>query len=285
VGHPFVNGDGYADPAIFVPDDSNPIRSVRAVIACSERAGREKLRSLLNAEPGLEVLAECHDREQTTAAINLLQPDLVVVDVELRGIDGFQILNAIPSGRKLVVIFVSPDQKDAVRTFEAHALDSSLKPFDQDWLRWAILRTRLELPKNDSEGMNLQVREDSSDIPLRPAGALAQPNNRLLIKAKGRIVFLNQHEISWIEAASNYVRVRACGEWYVFRGSISRTMARLDPNYFIRIHRSTIVNLRKIKELIPVNGSEYVVVLKCGKELSCGRGHRAALQRLLHQYL
>lgn len=282
MGYPPLDGGAYADSSVFVPDDSN--RSVRALIACSERAGRAKLRSLLDSEPGLDVVAECHDRDQTIAAINLFQPDLIVVDIELRGIDGFQILDAIPSGRKLVVIFVSPDQKYAVRAFEAQALDSSQRLFDRDWLRWAIQSARLEPPQNGISGAALQSRDGLAGA-LLPSASLPQPNNRLLIKAKGRIVFLNQHEISWIEAASNYVRVRASGEWYVFRGSISRTMERLDPNCFIRIHRSTIVNVRKIKELIPVNGSEYVVVLKCGKELSCGRGHRAELQRLLDQYL
>lgn len=285
MGHSLLDGDVYADPAIFVPDDANLNRSVRAVIVHSEPTRREKLRSLLELEAGLEIVAECQDGDQTISAINLLHPDLLVVDDELGGIEGLQILNAIPSGRKLVVIFTSPDQKYAVRTFETRALDSSPKPFDQDLLRWAIQRTRPEPPKNGTKGMTLQSREDLSDTALSPAAALAQPNSRLLVKVKGRIVFLNQNEINWIEADSNYVRVRAEGEWHVFRGSISRTMERLDPNYFIRIHRSTIVNVQKIKELIPVNGTEYVVVLKCGKELSCGRGHRAALQRVLDRYL
>ena len=171
-----------------------------------------------------------------------------------------------------------------MRAFETRALEGPVKQFDELRRRLPTEKTRFELPTSASRPINGDREPFAHSGPnLLPSPA--PRDSRLLIKARGRIVFLNQHEIDWIEAASNYVRVRAGGEWYVFRGSISRTQERLDPNYFIRIHRSTIVNVRKIKELIPVNGSEYVVVLTCGKELSCGRGHRAALQRVLDRCL
>jgi len=285
VEYPPVDGDSHADSALFVPGTSTTGSPVRAVIAYAHGLAREQVRSRLESEPGLTVVAECQDCEQTASAIRSLRPDLVIVDIELPGVDGFQVLNAIAPGQTLVLIFTSPDQKHAIRALEARALDAPPKPLDQERLRWALARARLEAPAMGNRRINPAFRESiavpSSNLPAAPA----PQNNRLLIKARGRIVFLNQNEIDWIEAASNYVRVRAGGEWYVFRGSISRTQERLDPNYFIRIHRSTIVNVRKIKELIPVNGSEYVVVLKCGKELSCGRGHRAALQRVLDRYL
>jgi two-component system LytT family response regulator len=109
------------------------------------------------------------------------------------------------------------------------------------------------------------------------------PQNRLVIKAKGRVIFLNLDEIDWIEAAANYVRLSVGKESYLLRETISRTSERLNPNEFIRIHRSVIVNVRKIKELIPVNSGEYIVVLKSGKELSCSRGYRALLQRVIER--
>ncbi len=108
-----------------------------------------------------------------------------------------------------------------------------------------------------------------------------EADDRLVIRAKGRVIFLNLEEIDWVEAAANYVRLNVGKESYLFRETIGRTSERLNSNQFIRIHRSTIVNVRKIKELIPVNSGEYVVVLKTGKELSCSRGYRAALQRVI----
>jgi two-component system LytT family response regulator len=107
---------------------------------------------------------------------------------------------------------------------------------------------------------------------------------RLVIRAKGRVVFLNLSEIDWIEASANYVQLNVGKESHLFRETISRVSERLNPNHFVRIHRSTIVNVRKIKELIPVNSGEYIVVLKNGKELSCSRGYRAALESMIEKH-
>src|SRR6202049_2274180 len=106
---------------------------------------------------------------------------------------------------------------------------------------------------------------------------------RLVFRAKGRVVFLNLSEIDWIEASANYVRLNAGKESHLFRETIGRVSERLNPNHFVRVHRSTIVNVRKIKELIPVNSGEYIVVLKNGKELSCSRGYRAGLQGIVER--
>jgi two-component system LytT family response regulator len=109
------------------------------------------------------------------------------------------------------------------------------------------------------------------------------PDSRLVIKANGRVVFLDLDSIEWVEAAANYVRLNVGKESYLFRETISRISERLNASHFVRIHRSTIVNVRKIKELIPVNSGEYVVVLKSGRELSCSRGYRAALQGIVEK--
>jgi two-component system LytT family response regulator len=107
---------------------------------------------------------------------------------------------------------------------------------------------------------------------------------RLVIRAKGRVVFLNLSEIDWIEASANYVRLNVGKESHLFRETIGRICERLNPNHFVRVHRSTIVNVRKIKELIPVNSGEYIVVLKSGKELSCSRSFRAALESMIEKH-
>ena len=120
-----------------------------------------------------------------------------------------------------------------------------------------------------------QVRSKTAAMPER--------HGRLAVKEKGRVVFLDLDEIDWIGAAANYVTLNVGKESYLLRETIRRTSERLNPDHFIRVHRSTIVNVRKIKELIPVNSGEYIVVLKSGKELSCSRGYRRGLQRVIEQ--
>jgi two-component system LytT family response regulator len=257
---------------------------IRVVIADDERLARQKLRMLLDSEPHLTIVAECQDGRQTISAIHAFQPDILLLDIQMPDLDGFQVLNEIPAQEMPAVIFTSAYDQYAIRAFEAHALDYLLKPFDQERLHQAIERARGELLKSESRDITHRLLELLSQIKLGSVPAPAEVQNRLVIKAKGRVVFLNLDEIDWVEAAANYVRLNAGRESYVLRETISRTSERLNPNEFIRIHRSTIVNVRKIKELIPVNSGEYVVVLKSGKELSCSRGYRALLQQMIEKH-
>jgi two-component system LytT family response regulator len=181
-----------------------------------------------------------------------------------------------------VVVFTSAYDHYALRAFEAHALDYLLKPFDQERLHRAMERVRSELYKSQDRAMTHRILDLLSRVKSERSLASEQ-DKRLVIKAKGRVVFLNLDEIDWVEAAANYVRLNVGKESYLLREPISRTSERLNPDHFVRIHRSAIVNARKIKELIPVNSGEYVVVLKSGKELSCSRGYRMALQRLIEK--
>src|SRR5262249_8026217 len=152
--------------------------------------------------------------------------------------------------------------------FEAHALDYLLKPFDQERLHRAIKRARAELLKANERA--------ATDRILDYLAANKKPHTngdrRLVIKAAGRVVFLDFDEIDWVGAAANYVKLNVGKQSYLLRDGISHISEKLDPSQFVRIHRSTIVNVSKIKELQPVNSGEYIVVLKDGKELSCSRG-------------
>jgi two-component system LytT family response regulator len=268
------------DPDALTPPELTTDRLVRVVIADDERLARKKLRLLLESEPQVTVAAECQDGRETIAAIAAFRPDLLLLDIQMPDLDGFQVLQEIPAHAMPVVIFTSAYDQYAIRAFEAHALDYLLKPFDQGRLHRAIERARLELLKSTNGDFTHRLLDLLSHIKSGTTSA-SEPQNRLVIRAKGRVVFLNLDEIDWVEAAANYVRLNAGKESYLLRETISRTSERLDPNEFIRIHRSTIVNVRKIKELIPVNSGEYVVVLKSGKELSCSRGYRALLQRMI----
>jgi len=270
------------EPAANVWHDQDTGSVVRTIIADDEQLACRKLRILLDSEPEIEVVAECHDGGQTVAAIRTYRPDLLLLDIQMPDRDGFQVLSEISPSEMPVVVFTSAYDQYAIRAFEAHALDYLLKPFDQGRLHQAIERVRSELRKAKDREITQRILQLLSRVKSEK-----QPtpdfDGRVVIRTKGRIVFLNVDDIDWVEAAANYVRLNAGGESYLFRETISRTSERLNPNHFIRIHRSMIVNVRKVKELIPVNSGEYIVVLKNGKELSCSRGYRANVQHMIEK--
>lgn len=255
---------------------------VRTVIADDERLARQKMLVLLESEPMVKVVAECQDGRQTLSAIRSLRPDMLLLDIQMPDLDGFQVLSEISPDEMPVVIFTSAYDQYAIRAFEANALDYLLKPFDQERLHHAVERARSELRKDRDREITHRILTLLSQVrSITPP--TTELDTRLVIKANGRVVFLDLDSIEWVEAAANYVRLNVGKESYLFRETISRISERLDANHFVRIHRSTIVNVRKIKELIPVNSGEYVVVLKSGRELSCSRGYRSALQGIVEK--
>ena len=273
----------------MIPDFATAISSehssgvaIRAIIADDERLAREKLRILLASEANIKLVAECQDGQQALTAIRTYRADLLLLDIQMPGMDGFQVLNALSPEEMPVVIFTSAYDQYAIRAFEAHALDYLLKPFDQERLHHAVERARSELRKAHEREITHRILSLLSQVSSVTLPA-SEHDSRLVIKANGRVVFLDLDSIEWVEAAANYVRLNVGKESYLFRETISRVAERLDANHFVRIHRSTIVNVRKIKELIPVNSGEYVVVLKNGRELSCSRGYRGALQGIVEQ--
>jgi two-component system, LytTR family, response regulator len=252
------------------------IPEIRAVIADDEPHVRDQLRFLLAEEAGIEIVAECRDALQTIAAVKIHKPDLLLLDIEMQDADGFQVLNCISPQDMPIVILSSASDHHAIRAFEASALDYLLKPFDRVRLHTAIERTRSQLVKTHDRHLTHRIL----DL-LAEARTEAQAERRLVVKAAGRVVFVDMSEIDWVEAAGNYVELKTRSGSYLIREGIGSLAKRLDANQFVRIHRSIIVNVRKIKELQPCNRGEYMVVLKDGKQLSCSRGYRAKLQELI----
>jgi len=255
---------------------------IRGIIADDEQLARKKLRLLLSSEPQVEVVAECTNGRQTVSAIRNFRPDMLLLDIQMPDMNGFEVLSEISSEEMPQVIFTSAYDQYAVRAFERRALDYLLKPFDQDRLHTSVERAIAEIRKSKDQKLTNRVLELLSSVNSKRR-AIPEFDERLAIKTNGRVVFLNLDEIHWIEAAANYVRLNTGKDSYLYRETISRLSARLNPGYFIRIHRSMIVNVRKVKELIPVNCGEYVMVLQSGKELPCSRGYRANLQHLMAQ--
>jgi two-component system, LytTR family, response regulator len=253
---------------------------IRTIIADDEHLARKKLRVLLDSEPGVQVVAECQDGEQAVSAIKTHRPDLLLIDIRMPDMDGFQVLKQIAADEMPVVVFTTAYDQFAIRAFEAHALDYLLKPFDRERLHHAVERARAELLKvhdRDLTGRILDLLAKS----IEPKIESKQVDDRMVIRAGGKVVFLDVKEIDWIEAAANYVKLNVGKDSYLLREGIGSISERLDPDRFVRIHRSVIVNVRKIKELQPCESGEYIAVLRNGKELSCSRGYRTQLQRLI----
>jgi two-component system, LytTR family, response regulator len=248
---------------------------MRTIIADDEPLARRKLRLMLGSERDVQIVAECENGAQTVQALSTYKPDLLMLDIQMPDLDGFEVLSSVPQNETPVVIFTTAYDRHAVRAFEEHALDYLLKPFDEERLRRAIDRVRSELLKRGE-----QITYSLLSYLSKGVGK-SRADRRLVIKTGGRVVFLSCDEVDWVEAAANYVRLNVGRQSYLLREGIGRIAERLDPDQFIRIHRSVIVNIQKIKELQPVNSGEYIVVLKDGKELSCSRGYRAGLQRFV----
>jgi two-component system, LytTR family, response regulator len=270
------NPDATMDPSLLIPREAGTIRTI---IADDERLAREKLKILLASEPGIQIVAECHDGDQAISAIRNLGGDLLILDVQMPTMGGFDVVNHLSQEEMPVIIFATAYDQYALRAFEANALDYLLKPFDQQRLHQAITRARKYIGTFEQEELTRRILDLLGQVKSRRVQNMYE--DRLIIKEKGRIIFLNLDEIDWIDASANYVRLHVGKESHLVRETISGISQRLNPNHFVRIHRSTIVDIRKIKELIPVNSGEYIVVLRNGKELSCSRGYRGALQSVI----
>lgn len=252
------------------------IPQIRVVIADDEPLAREQLRDLLAEEAAVDIVAECGNATQTVAAVKTHTPDLLLLDIEMHNTDGRQVLNCFSPDNMPIVIFTSADAQYAVKAFEAPALDYLLKPLDRLRLHNAIERARGELMKTHDRYLTHRIL----DL-LTEARIGSKADRRLVIKTGRRVVFVEMDEIDWVEAAGNYVELKTSSGCYLLREGIGHFSVRLDPGQFVRIHRSIIVNVRKIKELQPCNRGEYIVVLRDGKQLSCSRGFRARLQHLI----
>lgn len=249
--------------------------SIRALIVDDEPLARERIRALLREEPDVEVVGECGDGPSAVTAIQKLAPDLLFLDVQMPGLDGFGVLRALGDARLPEIIFVTAYDQHAVKAFEAHALDYLLKPFRPARFREAVRRAREAL-----------ARRRAGTIPENLAALLEQLQpqrtwlSRIPVKSGDRTVFVKTGEIEYIEAAGNYAVLHTGRENHVIRETLGALEAQLDPKQFVRINRSTLVNVEQIRELQPLFKGEHVVVLRNGKQLPLTRGVRE-LQELL----
>jgi two-component system LytT family response regulator len=249
---------------------------IRTLIVDDESLARERIRDMLASDPQIEVVADCANGRDAIKAIQLLSPDLVFLDVEMPGIDGFGVLEGIKSGRIPTIIFVTAYDRYAVRAFEVFALDYLLKPFDQERFDKALSRAKAQLSIEQNDALNQRILSALEAIKTRPVHL-----ERLVIKMNGHVFFIKAEEIDWLEAEGNYVRLHAGKESYLLRDTISALESQLDPKRFIRVHRSAIVNIDRITELQPWFHGEYRIILREGVQLTLSRTYREKLHDLL----
>ncbi|MFN8059825.1 MAG: LytTR family DNA-binding domain-containing protein [Vicinamibacterales bacterium] len=250
--------------------------TIRAMVVDDEPLARERVRSLLAAEADVELVAEAGDGKSAVAAVLEHQPDLIFLDVQMPGLDGFAVLRALPADALPATIFVTAFDRYAIRAFEVNALDYLLKPFSPRRFKAALDRARQELEKSPDASATTRLRTLLQDL---ENGRRYQ--RQLVIKSGGRIVFLRVEEVDCLEAEGNYVRVHAGSMSYLIRETMKNMETRLDPDQFVRIHRSTIVQADRIKELQPLTHGEYAVILRDGRRLTASRGPDNRLRRLI----
>jgi two-component system LytT family response regulator len=262
---------------------SETTKSVRVLIVDDEPLAREGVRLMLAGEADLEVIGEAASGPEAVAAITSLQPDLVFLDVQMPGMSGFEVLAALPGpGRPPAVVFITAFDEHALRAFEVHAVDYLLKPVDDRRFRAALGRAREALRLSQVSDLSERLRSliaryEEQRPPERPGRTL----QRLAIRSAGRVVFVEVADIEWIEAADYYVQIYVGKHSHLHRQSMNSLEEQLDPERFLRIHRSAIVNVAQVRELRRHGRRELVAVLQGGVELKVGRSHRDKLARLV----
>ncbi len=242
--------------------------NIRVLIVDDEALARERVRTLLATDPGVTILGECTGGREAVEAILEHHPDLVFLDVQMPDLDGFQVLEALGDDLPAIV-FVTAYDEYAPRAFEVHALDYLLKPIEPERFGRALAHVRETLRDTDDRRLH-----DLLD-------ALATRNDRLVIRTRGKVSFVKPSEIDWVEADGKHALLHAGKETHVVRQQLQRLETRLAPHGFMRVHRSAIVNVDRIKELEPWFHGEYVVILKDGTKLTSSAAHSEALHRII----
>ena len=254
-------------------------RPLRTLVVDDEPLARERMRTGLARIADVEVVGECADGIEATAAIRELDPELVLLDIQMPGLDGFGVVEAVGVERMPAVVFVTAYDRYALQAFEVHALDYVLKPFDparfEAAVRHAVEQARLR--RADLAGQRLAaLLRDLPPALESVAGAYA---TRILVRQGEGFGFVETARVDWLEAAGNYVRVHADGRSWLIRATLGSVMTSLDPGRFVRIHRSTIVNVDRVREVQPWVGGDYIAILTDGRQLRVSRTHRDELLR------
>ena len=263
------------------------LEKIRTLIVDDEPLARRNLRLLLERDPQVEIIGECRNGREAVQSVNKLSPDLIFLDIQMPEMDGFDVLASVGTEQIQAIIFVTAFDQYALKAFEVHALDYLLKPFDDARFQRALEQAKSQIEQkalNRISGKLLALLEERESKREQRAPRKIYLT-RLMVKLASRVVLLKVNEIDWIEADGNYAKLHIGKKAHLLREKMHDLEAQLNPQKFVRIHRSIIVNLDRIKEMHPHFNGDYIVVLEDGVQLKLSRSRREHLETRLKAVL
>lgn len=268
--------------------------ALRTVIVDDEPLARRLMKALLADIGEVELVAECRNGREAIQVTQELEPDLLILDIQMPGFSGFDVIKELQADLMPMVIFCTAYQRYALDAFDLHAVDYLLKPVDESRLQRAVARAMERLYVGDDSSQNktplvgaieeiakkVAGRSDARLIEQASEEALAA-DRKIAIKDHDSTVLLDIDDIDWVDAAGDYMCVHAGGATHIMRSTLKNLMARLDPDKFKRIHRSTIVNLDRIVKATPLQKGEYILELDCDERLKVSRNYRQSIKLFL----
>lgn len=259
------------------------VDAVRTLIADDEPPARARLLDLLRRRADITLVGEGRDGEETLELIRAHRPQLLLLDVQMPGLNGFDVLRRTPPDVRPKTIFVTAYDRYAVKAFETNAVDYLLKPYSDERFYASVDRAleSLRLESGADRGQKLEQMLVDRSAADDASGVL----DRLAIRTQDRVMLLNLDEVDWIGAAGVYVELHAGERTYLYRSTVAHLLTRLDPKQFVRVHRSVVVNTSRIVSMRARGHGDYAIVLRGGAEVAMSRGYRAQLERWLGQAL
>lgn len=248
--------------------------SIRTIVVDDEPLACKRLVKLLEQDPEIKVIEVCADGKEAIEKINEKQPDLVFLDIQMPEINGFDVLQNLDQDHVPAIIFVTAYDEYALKAFEVHALDYLMKPFSEERFNDSLKRAKAAIKQESKTAINSKV-ENLLEY-LEPS---RESLSRILVKSSNRYFFLKVNDIDWIESAGNYVRIHSGDKNYLIRDTMINMEKKLDSDLFFRIHRSTIINVDKVKELEQWFHGDYMVIMHSGEKLTLSRNYKKLLQR------
>lgn len=268
-------------------------QKIRVMLVDDEPLAIRGLKLRLQEFPEVEIIGECSNGREAVKEIKAQTPDLVFLDIQMPGLDGFGVVRALIGAPAPLIVFVTAYDKYAIDAFEANALDYLVKPVEEERLKDAVHRARDAIKTRAAAGRESRLvellaslsdedRDQIKELIQDPSWTQKERySERLSFKDGTKVVVLNADDIDWIDAAGDYMCIHACGKTHIIRETMKTLQQRLDPARFQRIHRSAIVNVKKVKELHPHSNGEYFVVLENGSELKLSRSYKEVVARFL----
>lgn len=268
------------------------MKILRTIIVDDEPLARDMLRVKLKKIPQVEIIAECKNGREAIAATIELSPDLLFLDIQMPGVDGFGVIKQLQADIVPLVVFTTAYEQYALDAFDVHAVDYILKPLDTERIERAINRVEERLTLDDEQGSKNSIigaidsinergltEQESMSFPAVPEEDKLE--RKIVIKERDDITLLKQEEIEWIDAAGDYVCLHVLGVTHIKRSTLKRLLADLDPHLFKRVHRSTIVNLNFIEKVIPQAKGEFILKLGEYDQVKVSRNYRDVIKAFL----